>query len=281
MKFRINDLTNFLKTTTAPTMSEAARQMGITQPALSESIKRLEKDLGQNLFYRTKSGISLSPWGKILLEKSKPLTFAINDVESIHKNNPNQVQPRITIGCHAVVAAYTLPKAFLLLENIFPHFTVDIIHGASRVMQNYVQQGKVDIAVVINAVSAPDLVIKKVSQDDVCVWKKRGLNEPPPRLICNTDIYQTLNILRKWKNYPTDMINSESLELISYITAKGLGYGIIPNRTIDLLKLPLEKVKELPTYKDLIYLTYRPEFGKSEYERAVIESLAAALTPKQ
>ena len=68
MNFRMNDLENFIATAHCRTLSESATRLEITQPALSESIKRLESDLSEILFFRSRAGIALTPSGRNVLE---------------------------------------------------------------------------------------------------------------------------------------------------------------------------------------------------------------------
>ncbi len=60
----INDLKNFLIVCENKSISHAAKLKGISQPTLTESIKRLERDMGSSLFYRSKKGVSLTSIGK-------------------------------------------------------------------------------------------------------------------------------------------------------------------------------------------------------------------------
>jgi DNA-binding transcriptional LysR family regulator len=55
--------------------------------------------------------------------------------------------------------------------------------------------------------------------------------------------------------------------------SEGLGYGILPERAVRMLGAPLNRVKGLPFYRDEICLVWRPEFGKTDFEKFVIESL--------
>ncbi|MGZ3805763.1 MAG: LysR family transcriptional regulator substrate-binding protein [Pseudobdellovibrionaceae bacterium] len=76
----------------------------------------------------------------------------------------------ITIGCHPVVASYSLPKAFQTLGQKSPDYKIYLKHGTSRNIQTLIQMGQVDIGIVINPTFAPDLVIKRLAYDEVCVW---------------------------------------------------------------------------------------------------------------
>lgn len=277
MEFRISDLENFEKTASFNTISEAAKSIGMTQPSLSQSIKRLESDLGVTLFYRTKSGVGLTPDGKLIFIQAKK---ALNSLEMIKtsSNDQNSFLGRtITIGCHTAVGAYTLPKAFSKLKIKCPNFKIDIVHGSSRNIQELVQNGKVDFGIVVNPNKVPDMIIKEVAKDEVFVWTKSSNTEDLDKIICNLDIFQTQTILKKWDKAPLEIINSESFELVTRLTEKGFGFGIIPERAVKLTKIKLFKHPDLPSDKDSICLLYRPEFGKRFFEKELINSTISAL----
>jgi DNA-binding transcriptional LysR family regulator len=83
--------------------------------------------------------------------------------------------------------------------------------------------------------------------------------------------------LNKWHRRPIETINSESFDLIARLTDAGIGYGIIPERAVELIGLKLKKHKDLPSFKDSICLVYRPEFGKKPYEKELIASVTKAV----
>lgn len=61
-------------------ITKAANSLHIAQPALSQSIKRLEAELGVKLFDRKKGGITLSDSGKLLVEELKPIMKSLDDL---------------------------------------------------------------------------------------------------------------------------------------------------------------------------------------------------------
>lgn len=274
MKYRINDLENFVETAQCSTMAQAARKIGITQPSLSESIKRFESDLGSKFFYRSRNGIALTPNGKAVFENSKNALSVLFNVESSCENTQSFRGRTVSIGAHPVVASYSLPKALQQLSKVVPDYKIEIKHGTSREIQNYIQNGLIDIGVVINPTAVPDMVIKKLSYDDICVWS-HGKNLK--KIFCNLDLFQTQDILRKWKKHPVDIIKIENLELITRLVESGLGYGIVPERAVKLIGHNLKKHTELPYFRDTISLVYRPEFGKNAFEKEIIQAFVGVL----
>ena len=187
----------------------------------------------------------------------------------------------ITIGCHATVAQYTLPRSLKYIKDLASDFKIELVHDLSRNIQMNIQKGRLDIGVVINAVEVPDLVIQKLSTDIVGVWTAANLKKEPDTIICHQDLFQTQSILKKWKNKPHKIINTDSLELICRLTQEGLGYGIIPTKAVQLVsnqqKNNLHMINQLPNYKDEISLIYRPEFGKNPAEKLVIKALKESI----
>lgn len=273
MKHRITDLRNFLALSGSGTIGEAAHKLGISQPALSESLKRLEEDCGgSRLFYRSRQGIRMTPSGRAFLPKARHVLQALRDLEAVESDNEVFAGRQISIGCHHTVAQYTVPGALAALRKKAPDYNVRLVHDLSRNIQAGVQSGALDVGVVINPSSVPDLVIQKVESDLVGVWSSE-VRADQNTIICDPNLFQTQSILRRWKNKPQKLIATDSLELIGRLTFEGLGHGILPERAVKVQGLRLKLIKSLPTYQDEIALIFRPEFGKTKAERFVLEVL--------
>lgn len=272
MRYRFSDIFNFIEAASCSTISQAAIKLEISQPALSESIMRLESDVGHTLFYRSRSGIQLTPAGKLFLKKANSVAAALEDL-NLDSDDEHVFGGRVvSIGCHPTVAQYCLPLAFTSLKRLAPDFKVQLIHDLSRNIQVEVQRGNIDVGIVINPVEVPDLVIQKLAMDNVYVWTKDS-TKFFDTVICNQSLFQTQSILKKWVKKPKKIIETENLELIVRLTNEGIGYGIVPERAVDLLDLNLIKLPQLPSYKDKICLVYRPEFGKTLPEKMIIDSI--------
>jgi DNA-binding transcriptional LysR family regulator len=276
MDFRLNDLKNFVTMAYCRTITEGAAKLHITQPALTESIKRLESDMKAVLFYRTRSGIELTPSGELLIKKSKGL------FESIHNLN---LDPEISssfsgrvlrIGCHTSVASYALPKFFGELQKVAPDYQIDLVHELSRNIQLKVQKGELDLGLVINPVRVPDLVIKTVAKDVVKVWASKR-DQVIETVICDPELFQTQSILKKWKKSPARVISTSHLDLIARMVHQGVGVGILPERVVELTGLKLYPLNHLPAFEDELCLVHRPEFGKLEFEKITLNILKATI----
>jgi DNA-binding transcriptional LysR family regulator len=272
MKYRFNDILNFLATYPCKTINQAANKLEISQPALSESLKRLEQDLGQVLFYRSRSGIELTSSGKVFLVKAQSLKEAYNNLD-ISENQKNHFDGRtITIGCHTTIAQYSIPSALAYLKAKAPDYKIELKNDISRTIQEGLQKGQIDVALVANPVEVPDLVIQQVGTDTIKVWSSDKTTNFDT-IVCDLNLFQTHSILKHWENKPHKLLSVQNFGLICRIVNKGVGYGIITQRAVLLSGLNLYAQKKLPVHNDSICIIYRPEFGKNAAERLVIDAL--------
>ena len=90
-------------------ITKASKELMISQPAISKSIKTLENQLGGTLFIRTKRGVNLTEEGKIFYNYVKDAMTIINNAENKFKDLINLETGTIRIGI-----SQTLTKHFLL-----------------------------------------------------------------------------------------------------------------------------------------------------------------------
>lgn len=280
MEYSLNDLFHFTEIAHSRTLSEGARKLNISQPSLTESIKRLENSLGVVLFYRSRSGIQLTQDGRELLKRAKTLKNNYEDIRSFAHKESSDVLEKLKLGAHSTVAQYLFPKTFQILKESSPQLQIEMIHDLSRNIQEKVQRGEIDIAIVINPTRVPDLVIKELATDRVGFFsvKKDGRGDfKEQAIICNTDLYQTQSLLKKLKFTPKKLMTTNSLELIARLSEEDVGIGIIPERVAKMISSKLKLLESFPLIKDEITLVYRPEFTKNRFFHEIVEAIKKSL----
>src|SRR4051794_18575519 len=124
MKFRITDIKHFVEAAGCTTLSQAADKLEVSQPALSQSIKRLEADCGMILFYRSRSGIKLTPSGRVFLSAAQRALEALQELEVGDRTGTAFSGRSISIGCHPLVAQYSIPGALAHLRTAAPDYRI-------------------------------------------------------------------------------------------------------------------------------------------------------------
>ena len=276
-----NDLKYFLELSRTLHVSRAAERLGMTQPALSHCLKRIEQETKLALFIRTKKGLFLTDAGKRLADRAEELIQKWDDVLLAAQNEVQKVAGLIRFGCHPAVAQYTLPLFLAEFLKQYPELTLQLSHGLSRHMAEDVISQKLDAAFVVNPVPHLDLIIKEISRDRVTIWKaKNCINRDV--LIVEPSLLQTQDLQRKLqkKNIQfSRIIESSSLEVIAQLVINGVGCGILPERVVKAFgEHQIQAIKDAPEFHDRMCLVYKAEFRKSRRGQALIETVSAKLS---
>ena len=255
-------------------VSKAAIRLGVTQPTLTLSLQKLEDKIGTKLFHRTKQGVVPTEQGTLFYRKALALLDCWSDVHKGIQQSTSEVFGRFKIGCHQSVGAYTLPKFLDQLRTYAPGIEIELVHDFSRKITEGVVSYNIDLGFVVNPTRHPDLVLKKLGEDRVLFWKKRGATHIPEKIFADRNLIQMQDILGKthskhFKGW--QLISTPSLELIRTLILNGQGIGILPERVAksdgaDLV--PFDP--ELPTYEDKIFIAYRKDALASKAGRELI-----------
>lgn len=275
------DLKYFLELSRTLHVSRAAERLGITQPALSHCLKRIEQKTKLALFIRTKKGLFLTDAGKRLADRAEELIQKWDDVLLAAQNEVQKVAGLIRFGCHPAVAQYTLPLFLADFLKQYPELTLQFSHGLSRHMAEDVISQKLDAAFVVNPVPHLDLIIKEISRDRVTIWKSKNCVNRDV-LIVEPSLLQTQELQRKLQKkniHFSRIIESSSLEVIAQLIINGVGCGILPERVVKAFgEHQIQSLKDAPEFHDRMCLVYKSEFRKSRRGQALIETVSTKLS---
>lgn len=270
-----SELRVFLETAKALNVTRASERLGLSQPALSHALQRIERQLGMVLFQRSKKGLKLTSSGAKLLRRGEDL---VREWEQLHRellDDEEKVAGIFRFGCHPSVGLYTLPFFMPLLQRDYPLINLQVRHGLSRHIAEGIIRGEIDLGIVVNPPSHPDLVIQELMKDEVVPWVATR-KKVPDVLICDPDLLQIQWLLReldKRKILFDRRIETSSLELVRELTVHGCGYGILPGRVAAMSSGLSPAFDEVPGFKDRICLIYRVDTEKTAAFRALIETV--------
>jgi DNA-binding transcriptional LysR family regulator len=281
------DLEYFIEVASTKNISRASEKLGISQPSLTIAIKRLENSIGSPLLLRSKKGVELTQAGKQLLIYAKQLLYHWEEVKVKTLQSTLEVRGQFRLGAHTSVALYTFGYFLPELLEDYPLIDLTLKHDLSRKITESVISMNLDIGIVVNPVPHPDLVIKKIYDDEVALWvgpgdyKIQNYEEKTAILICDPELIQTQDILNKLKKQNISFartLTSSNLEVITHLVASGAGVGILPGRVAGQSKVPLKKLKTSPIFKDEICVVYRVENKNLPALKQIVESILDGLT---
>ncbi len=129
----------------ARSFSAAAKKLYISQPALSNSIKRVEEKVGTPIFDRSTSPIQLTEVGREYIH-------AVEQIHSIQENFSRYLADtqelrtgNITVGSGAMMTAYLLPGIIAAYKEKYPYVEVKVTEGSCAQLRNMLAEGTLDV----------------------------------------------------------------------------------------------------------------------------------------
>lgn len=138
-----------LKTVELGSISQAAEQMGYTQPAISHMIADLEKEWGVELLRRSRAGLEISsacqkllPILRVIQSDCEELDFTVGEFHGIHTG-------LVRVGLFTSVADMWLPGLLKSFQQLYPDIEFNLVNiDAYTEIEDWIRRGKVDCGFV-------------------------------------------------------------------------------------------------------------------------------------
>ena len=243
-------------------MTKASEELHISQPAISQSIKKLEEQLGGTLFLRSNKGMELTEEGKMFYEYVKGALELINNAENEFTSFKDLSKGEIKIGCSTTLTKLVLLDSIKEFHLKYPNININVTNDLTSNLINDLKLGKLDFVVFnegnIKETSLNLKLIKELKQgfiyspkfysDDIINFE--DLNNYP--LILQKEQSNS----RKFLDYIALQNNVKlipkmevvSQELITEFANIGLGIGFV---IIDLAKRNYNNLQELKINKKI------------------------------
>lgn len=180
-------------------LTEAAAELSISQPAVSQALKQLESALSAKLFVRASRGIRLTPEGQVLFEHVKAgyeqILLGERKLASMLKLDYGELK----IGASDMTLKYYLLPLLQKYHDMFPGIKVTVTNAPTPETLNLLKQGKIDFGVV----SAP-------------IEKEQEFSLMPVR-----EIEDVFVAGRKFIQYKNRMMDFQELEILPIISLEG------------------------------------------------------------
>ena len=137
----------FYYVATSLSFSEASKQLFISQSAVSQSIKTLERKLDQPLFIRSTKRVQLTPAGKVLLKHIEPAMNLIQRGENQLLDSGSLGLGQLHIGASDTICRYFLVPYLKQFHKKFPEVPIKVTNASSLNCVELLEQGKVDLVV--------------------------------------------------------------------------------------------------------------------------------------
>ncbi len=161
-------------------MSLAAKELLISQPALSKAISNLEAELGMDLFFRHGKRILLNENGKYLLKRAERIFAELQDLE-------HGLEERKEDGYGHLSIVTTLPYTFTnILDSFFddyPTVKYHQVHLSKENLQQYVENGKYNVCITTERIDHPNVEWIPLIDEEIFLTVPKSYRERNPGCI--------------------------------------------------------------------------------------------------
>lgn len=155
-------------------LTKAAKELYVSQPALSQSIRQLESRLGGRLFVRTSKGMELTPEGEMVFEYVERAMSMIDLAENNFAGMKRLVSGNIRIGASDTLCRHFLLKHIKRFHEMYPDLKIQVTNRTSHEIAALLRSGKVDIGFVNMPVNENDFEITQCMSLHDCFVAKPG-----------------------------------------------------------------------------------------------------------
>ena len=243
-------------------MTRAGEELFISQPAISQAIKKLETELGGTLFLRSNKGMELTEEGKMFYSYIKDALELINNAEAEFTSFKDLDKGEVKIGISTTLTKLVLMDTIKEFHKNYPNIDIKITNELTSNLIENLKRGKLDFVIYnesdIKEIGIELKVIKKLKEgfiynpyfykDDIKSIKDI-INYP---LILQKN---ESNSRKRLDNYclSNGIILKPKMEVVSQdlileFTNAGLGIGYT---LVDLAKIKYPELKELSINKEI------------------------------
>lgn len=159
---RLEQLTYVVTIADCCSISKAAKKLYVTQPALSNALRDLEKELNFPIFHRNAQGVSLTEKGEELYLIAKSI---LGDLEQIHRLSARGCHAdKITIAAAPLVCCYSFFETMDSIRIAFPELELSVMELRPRQIAQALYGGAVDIALCSYPASRRRDFTREISQ---------------------------------------------------------------------------------------------------------------------
>lgn len=138
----------FLEVVRQRSFSKAAAVCKVSQPSLSQQIKKLEEEVGGMLLIRSHGNLRLTPLGDQFLNHAQAIIAQVNTAEAFVSKHQEQGERTIRIGAVPTIAPYYVPAILKAVQARHPAARFELFEGHTETVVEALRTGRVDYALL-------------------------------------------------------------------------------------------------------------------------------------
>jgi DNA-binding transcriptional LysR family regulator len=236
-------LRSFLKVAELGNVSQAARVLGLSQPAVTKQLRALEATLDGPLIERFGRGVRLTPRGELLLEFGRRAAAQLADCASALAELDLGKSGTLVVGAGVTTSVMQLPPWLAELRQRHPAIDVSVRTGTSHDVERWVIGAEVDVGFVTSDTRQGELAVRRLFEEEIVLVAEPGaarrtpvaLDELALILFPRTTGFRAYLDQRFAARRLSVQVKMEidSVEAIKSFVALGLGAAFLPLSTVQ------------------------------------------------
>lgn len=295
----VHQLTYFESVSRHLHFTRAAEELNVAQPSVSQQIRKLEVELGTPLFHRMKRRVTLTEAGELFLRHTRAILQQLEEARVEVQELSGLRKGSLAVGAPPSVGTHLLPKTLAAFSRKHPGISLTFREGGSRTLVKLLEDGELDLAVVIQPIRHPVLETLPLLEEELLLAVPRNhklakngksrvklaqlANEP--FVLLREGAYdirdQTLGACRKVGFEPNVALDGGEMDSVLRFVAEGLGVAILPEMVmgdVDPLTGPLAVRLHAPRLTRTLVLARRRDRYFSAAAQEFMRMLRAAST---
>lgn len=238
-------------------ITRAAERLRVSQPNITVAIKKLEGELGIQLFDRSQKQLSLTPEGAVFLGRVEVALRNIQDAV-LEVNDYKQLQKgTIKIGIPPMMGAYLFPKIFSSFQRRYSHLDVYLHEEGSVAIREQLERDELDFGIIIIPESSPNLQLLPMARSQIVCCVPEDSDLAARKAITLQDIEEHSIIMLKEGSFlrqtmlqkmktagvtPNIVLESNQVVTIMGLVASGVGIAFL----LDMIVRDTAGIRAIP-----------------------------------
>jgi len=270
----------------------AAQRCNVTQSTLSAGIKELEATLGTTLVERGRRGVTFTPVGEAVVERSRRLLAEAEDLVELAKGSGEPLVGPLRVGVIPTVAPYLLPKMLPRLRRRFPKLQPFLVEERTAALVEQLEGGTIDVALLAFPYDMPRLAAFDCFEDPFVFAAPKGHELLKARAVNLADLSgetvlllaeghclreHALSVCRFDAQDQARAVEATSLSTLIQMVDSGLGVTLLPKLAVDAGALRGTRIEARPIADRealrRIGLAWRPSSARAPHYRLLGEAI--------
>jgi LysR family transcriptional regulator, hydrogen peroxide-inducible genes activator len=223
--------------------SRAAERCFVSQPSLSAAVRKLEDELGLQIFERGPGEVLLTEAGEPVIAQARRVLDEAARVKAVAKARRDPLDGPLRLGVIHTVAPYLLPELVLALRSAAPHMPLDIEENQTAHLDQMLRGGLIDVAILALPFQAPGVEVVPLYDEPFRVIVPSGDEWARRKSIAADELHgrellllsighcfrdQVLDACHEFSRPPSAGKQGNSLETLRSMVASGMGISVLP-----------------------------------------------------